>query len=61
MSLRKAYPYFILLLVDQVSKIYIKTNLFRKKLKYSNGSKFFIENEGMAWGLKFQELTENYF
>jgi hypothetical protein len=48
--LRKAYSNFILLLVDQVSKYTYKLIfILAKKLKYSNGSKFFIENEGMAW------------
>jgi len=53
MSLRKAYLLiFIILLVDQVSKIYIKTNFILGE-EHSVLSWFkilFIENEGMAWG-----------
>lgn len=53
MSLRKAYLLiFIILLVDQVSKIYIKTNFVLGEdvtvFKWFKIS--FIENEGMAWG-----------
>ena len=53
MSLRKAYLLiFILLLVDQVSKIYIKTNfILGEEVEVFNWFKIlFIENEGMAWG-----------
>ena len=55
MSLRKAYfLIFILLLVDQVSKIYVKTNLvLGEEVTVFNWFKIhFIENEGMAWGTK---------
>jgi signal peptidase II len=44
---------FIILLIDQVSKIYIKTNFMLGEVafEYSDWFKiFFIENEGMAWG-----------
>lgn len=55
MSLKKAYLIaIIVLLIDQVSKIYIKTN-FRLDEHYDVFSWFqirFIENEGMAWGTK---------
>jgi signal peptidase II len=55
MSLRKAYLLiFIILLVDQISKIYVKTN-FMLGDEYPVFSWFkihFIENEGMAWGTK---------
>ena len=53
MSLRKAYLIvFILLLVDQVSKIYIKTNfVLGEEVEVFSWFKIhFIENEGMAWG-----------
>ena len=53
MSLRKAYLLiFILLLVDQVSKIYIKTNfVLGEEVEVFRWFKIlFIENEGMAWG-----------
>ncbi|CAD0003300.1 MULTISPECIES: lipoprotein signal peptidase [Flavobacterium] len=55
MSLRKAYLLiFIILLIDQVSKIYVKTNFILGD-EYPVFSWFkihFIENEGMAWGTK---------
>lgn len=53
MSLRKAYLLiFILLLVDQVSKIYVKTNfILGEEVEVFKWFKIlFIENEGMAWG-----------
>jgi len=53
MSLRKAYLLiFIILLVDQVSKIYIKTNfVLQDEISVFSWFKIlFIENEGMAWG-----------
>ena len=53
MSLRKAYLLiFIILLVDQVSKIYIKTNfVLGEEVSVFRWFKIlFIENEGMAWG-----------
>jgi len=55
MSLLKAYLLiFIVLLVDQVSKIYIKTNfILGEEVEVFNWFKIhFIENEGMAWGTK---------
>lgn len=53
MSLRKAYLLiFIILIVDQLSKIYIKTNfILGEEVKVFSWFKIlFIENEGMAWG-----------
>jgi signal peptidase II len=53
MSLRKAYLIvFIILLADQLSKIYIKTNfILGEEIKVFNWFRIhFIENEGMAWG-----------
>lgn len=53
MSLRKAYLLiFIILIVDQVSKIYIKTNfiLGEEVPVFGWFRILFIENEGMAWG-----------
>jgi len=55
MSLRKAYLLiFIILLIDQVSKIYVKTNfiLGEEVHVFSWFRIHFIENEGMAWGTK---------
>ena len=53
MSLRKAYLLiFLILLVDQVSKIYIKTNfVLGEEVRVFEWFRIlFIENEGMAWG-----------
>lgn len=53
MSLRKAYLLiFFILIVDQVSKIYIKTNfILGEEVQVFKWFKiYFIENEGMAWG-----------
>jgi signal peptidase II len=53
MSLKKAYILVVLvLLVDQVSKIYIKTNFFlNEEVRVFDWFRIhFIENEGMAWG-----------
>ena len=53
MSLKKAYIIVILvLLVDQISKIYIKTHfMIREKTEVFNWFWIqFIENDGMAWG-----------
>ena len=55
MSLRKAYLLiFIILLVDQVSKLYVKTNfILGEEVEVFQWFKIlFIENEGMAWGTK---------
>ncbi|HJS01033.1 MAG TPA: lipoprotein signal peptidase [Flavobacterium sp.] len=53
MSLLKAYLLiFLVLLVDQISKIYVKTNfILGEEVAVFNWFKIhFIENEGMAWG-----------
>lgn len=55
MSLKKAYLLIIaILLIDQISKIYIKTHFFiGESIKVMGLEWFqihFIENEGMAWG-----------
>lgn len=53
MSLRKAcFLIFLILLVDQVVKIYIKTNfILGEDVEVLSFFKIsFIENEGMAWG-----------
>ncbi|KXK43035.1 MAG: lipoprotein signal peptidase [Bacteroidetes bacterium OLB11] len=49
---------FIVLLIDQWSKIYIKTHFFYGEEVNVIGEWFklhFIENEGMAFGMKFGE------
>lgn len=53
MSLRNAYLLiFLILVIDQCSKIYIKTNfvLGEEVSVFSWFKILFIENEGMAWG-----------
>jgi signal peptidase II len=54
-KLKKAYLFvFIILLIDQLSKIYIKTH-FKLDESFEVFSWFkilFIENEGMAWGTR---------
>lgn len=55
MSLRKASVIIILiLLIDQISKIYIKTSfVLGEEVKVLDWfSILFVENEGMAWGAK---------
>jgi signal peptidase II len=41
---------FIILIVDQVSKIYVKTNFVLGEEVVRWFKILFIENEGMAWG-----------
>jgi signal peptidase II len=53
MSLKKAcFLIYIILLVDQITKIYIKTHfVLGEEVSVFNWFKIlFIENEGMAWG-----------
>lgn len=55
MSLKKAYLLALLvIIIDQVSKIYIKTHFYLGKSIAVAGQEwfqiYFIENEGMAWG-----------
>lgn len=55
MSLNRAIVIIILvLLIDQISKVYIKTNftLYDGVEVFSWFKIYFIENEGMAWGAK---------
>lgn len=55
MSLKKASLIIILiLLIDQISKLYIKTNfVLGEEIKvFEWFSILFVENEGMAWGTK---------
>jgi signal peptidase II len=53
MSLKKAYLLIIsILLIDQISKLYVKTHFFiNEEVKVFEWFRIhFIENEGMAWG-----------
>jgi signal peptidase II len=55
MNLKKAgFIIFLVLLIDQVSKIYIKTHfLLQEEVQVFSWFKIlFIENEGMAWGVE---------
>ena len=55
MSLKKATLFIILiLLIDQISKIYIKTHfVLGEEVKIFDWFRIlFVENEGMAWGAK---------
>ena len=60
MSLKKASIIIILiLLVDQISKVYIKTHFeLGEEIKVFNWFRIlFIENDGMAWGAKLSDFT----
>ncbi len=53
MSLKKAYLLIVsILLIDQISKLYVKTHFFiNEEVKVFDWFRIhFIENEGMAWG-----------
>lgn len=60
MSLKKASIVIILiLLIDQISKIYIKTHfvLGEDIVVFSWFKILFVENDGMAWGAKLSDFT----
>ena len=47
---------FILIIIDQITKIYVKLNMYLGEHNYYLGdwaSISFVENEGMAFGLSF--------
>ena len=56
---------FIVLLIDQISKIYIKTHFFLGETVYIFGLDWarlhFVENNGMAWGTEFGGRTGKLF
>lgn len=55
MNLKKAYfVVFLVLLIDQLSKIYIKTHfVLEEEYHITNWFKLlFVENKGMAWGVE---------
>lgn len=59
MSLKKAILFiFVILLIDQISKIYIKTHftLSEKLIVFDWFQIAFVENEGMAWGTKINDF-----
>lgn len=60
MSLKKAsIIIIIILLVDQISKFYIKTHFeLGDEIKVFNWFRIlFVENDGMAWGAKLSDFT----
>lgn len=60
MSLKKSISLIVLiLLIDQISKIYIKTNfqLHENVEVFSWFKIYFIENDGMAWGTKISDFV----
>ena len=59
MTLKKAVAIIIIiLLIDQISKVYIKTHfaLYDKIEVFNWLHIVFVENEGMAWGTKLSDL-----
>lgn len=59
MSLKKSVILIIIiLLIDQISKVYIKTNFqLQESVKVFNWFQiYFIENDGMAWGTKISDF-----
>ena len=59
MSLKKSLVLVVLiLLVDQISKIYVKTHfMYQESVEVFSWFKIlFIENEGAAWGTKLSDL-----
>lgn len=59
MSLKKATIFIIvILLIDQMSKIYVKTNfMLQEDVEVFSWFKiFFVENPGMAWGAKLSDF-----
>lgn len=60
MSIKKAYIFiFLIILIDQISKVYVKTNFYLgEEVQVFEWFKiYFVENQGMAWGL---ELPGDY-
>lgn len=59
MNLKKATALiFVILLIDQISKIYVKTHfVLGEDVTVFNWFKiYFIENSGMAWGTKLSDI-----
>jgi len=59
MTLKKAtFLILVILLIDQLSKIYIKTHfiLSERHIVFSWFHIVFVENEGMAWGTKISDF-----
>lgn len=63
MSLKKvSFLIIIILLIDQISKLYIKLNfqLHESVEIFSWFKIYFIENNGMAWGTKLSDFAPNF-
>lgn len=59
MSLKKASVFIIIiLLIDQISKVYIKTHFQLNEFVeiFSWFQIYFVENDGMAWGTKLSDI-----
>lgn len=59
MSLKKSIIFIIIiLLIDQVSKLYVKTHfvLGEDVMVFSWFKIYFVENDGMAWGTKISDF-----
>ena len=59
MSLKKTLIFIVvILLIDQISKIYIKTHfaLHDKTVIFDWFQIVFVENEGMDWGTKLSDF-----
>ncbi len=59
MSLKKSIVVIvIILLIDQISKVYVKTHFqLQESIKIFNWFQiYFIENDGMAWGTKISDF-----
>jgi len=60
MTLKKAtFLILVILLIDQLSKIYIKTHfiLSERHIVFSWFQIVFVENEGMAWGTRISDFV----
>lgn len=59
MSLRKVlFVVILILLIDQISKIYVKTHFrLSETVEFASWFKIhFVENDGMAWGTKLSDI-----
>ncbi|WP_300567377.1 lipoprotein signal peptidase [Flavobacterium sp.] len=64
MNLKKAYfIVFLVLVIDQISKIYVKTHFaLQDEVKVFEWFRFlFVENEGMAWGVELPGIYGKLF
>ena len=59
MSLKKSILLIVVVLIDQISKVYVKTHFaIQENIVVFDWFKiFFIENDGMAWGTKISDFV----